>query len=152
MRIVSQGLNQPLAGFFSALDHQQPALGLDRAEGLLYACAILIGWLRQKTASAEPPRAIKTTLTADGIATNGSGKCFCASRNPSAALCMPASTPTTSHGKCIDWSAGLRLVVASLPGPVRKQCKQQKQYLFLLRRSWQSSHRTAAPCRGRSQA
>lgn len=49
-----------------------------------------MGLLRQKTASAEPPRAMNTTLTADGMATSGSGKCFCARRKPRAALCMPA--------------------------------------------------------------
>ena len=49
-----------------------------------------MGLFLQNTANALPPKAMKTTLTADGIATRGSAKCFCASKKPRAALCIPA--------------------------------------------------------------
>lgn len=51
----------------------------------------VVGRPLQNTARAEPPKAMKTTLTAAGTDTMGSGKCFCARANPKAALCMPAT-------------------------------------------------------------
>lgn len=60
--------------------------------GISGSCAqvSMVGLLRQNTARPDPPRAMKTTDTAEGTATRGSEKWVCASRNPRAALCMPA--------------------------------------------------------------
>lgn len=62
----------------------------------------VVGRLLQKTARAEPPRAIRTTLTAAGTHTMTSEKCFCANAKPKAALCMPArhqhTTPSVWTG------------------------------------------------------
>ncbi len=65
--------------------------------GVLYQS--MVGLLRQYTARPEPPRAMKTTETAEGTATRGSEKCVWASRKPRAALCMPASCSTPLSGK-----------------------------------------------------
>lgn len=59
---------------------------------LLQSSTTGTGLPRQKTARPEPPKAIKTTDTAEGTATRGSAKCVLASRKPRAALCMPAPT------------------------------------------------------------
>ena len=66
----------------------------------------VVGWPRQKTASADPPSAMKTTLTAAGTATMMSGKCFCARAKPRAALCMPAAQDSKGFQQDLCW-AGL---------------------------------------------
>ena len=66
---------------------QAPHMHCMRCRGLQ---AQGVGLLRQYTASPEPPRAMNTTETAEGTHTRGSEKCVCASRKPSAALCIPA--------------------------------------------------------------
>ena len=70
-----------------------------------------MGLFLQNTASALPPKAINTTLTAEGIATRGSAKCFCASRKPRAALCMPAMTIPLPHKQLLAclWSIRIRI-------------------------------------------